>query len=311
MSAQGAGAPEMSNERIAERLDEMADVLTEQDANPYRIQAYRRAADTMRRHPESIAQLAAERGIEGLTELAGIGLGLARSIHQLATTGELTLLERQRQESDPIEIIASVPGIGERTAIRIHDRLGIDTLEELEIAAHDGRLAQTLGLGPKRIAGIRDALATRLGRLRRFAGRIPHDEPGVAEVLDVDAEYLEDVRQGSLRRIAPRRFNPRREAWLPVLHTARGPRHYTALFSNTARAHELGRTSDWVVIFFDSETGERQFTVVTEERGRLAGRRVVRGRERECEIFYRGPRTPPGAASRRGAGPASQGSARG
>ena len=102
------------------------------------------------------------------------------------------------------------------------------------------------------------------------------------ELLDVDREYLSRAEAGRLPRIAPRRFNPLREAWLPILHTERGPRHYTALFSNTARAHALGRTRDWVVIYADGVLGERQWTVVTDRSGELRGRRVVRGREREC-----------------------------
>ena len=87
----------------------------------------------------------------------------------------------------------------------------------------------------------------------------------------------------SLRTIAPKRFNPSGEAWLPVLHAQRGEWHFTALYSNTARAHELGRTRDWVVIYYyDGDHVEGQCTVVTESRGALAGKRVVRGREEEC-----------------------------
>jgi hypothetical protein len=74
---------------------------------------------------------------------------------------------------------------------------------------------------------------------------------------------------------------------LPVLHATRGDWHFTALFSNTAKAHELGKTRDWVVIYFyDSDHNERQRTVVTETRGETAGRRVVRGREAECRNHY-------------------------
>jgi hypothetical protein len=88
--------------------------------------------------------------------------------------------------------------------------------------------------------------------------------------------------------IAPRRFNPRGDAWLPVLHTNRGERHYTALFSNTALAHRLGRTHDWVVLYSDGRRETRQATVVTAVMGPLRGRRVVRGRELECEVYYAG-----------------------
>src|SRR3990172_3637350 len=82
--------------------------------------------------------------------------------------------------------------------------------------------------------------------------------------------------------MAPRRFNPENEKWLPILHTRRGDRHYTAVFSNTARAHALGRTRDWVVLFHhEDDTPEGQATVVTEYRGPLAGRRGGRGGEAE------------------------------
>ena len=63
--------------------------------------------------------------------------------------------------------------------------------------------------------------------------------------------------------------------------------HFTALYSNTARARELGRTRDWVVIYFDDDHHrEGQHTVVTETRGALIGRRLVRGLEAECRAFY-------------------------
>jgi hypothetical protein len=122
--------------------------------------------------------------------------------------------------------------------------------------------------------------------LGRRVVRVPHAglaAPEVATLLDVDYEYRKKAAAGSLRTIAPKRFNPSGEAWLPVLHAQRGAWHFTALYSNTARAHELGRTRDWVVIYYyDGDHIEGQCTVVTESRGALAGKRVVRGREEEC-----------------------------
>ena len=87
--------------------------------------------------------------------------------------------------------------------------------------------------------------------------------------------------------IAPKRFNPEGKSWLPVMHITRHGWHFTVLFSNTARAHELERTHDWVVIYFyDDQHHEGQHTVVTETRGPLTGQRVVRGREAECGEYY-------------------------
>ena len=164
--------------------------------------------------------------------------------------------------------------------------LGVQTLEELEVAAHTGELAEVSGFGRKRIKGVMDALAGRLGAPRRPVIPIPV-EPSVAEMLDVDREYRKKAAENQLRKIAPRRFNPTGKAWLPVLNTRRGNNFYTAIFSNTARAHELGRTLDWVVLYYDNPAGSGQNTVVTSQRGQAVGKRIVRGREQECLEYYK------------------------
>jgi hypothetical protein len=110
--------------------------------------------------------------------------------------------------------------------------------------------------------------------------------PPVSELLDVDHEYRTKAAAGHLRMIAPRRFNPTGRAWLPILHTEHGDRHYTALYSNTERAHRAGKTRDWVVLYHDDGSGERLFTVITVARGALRGQRVVAGREAECLAYY-------------------------
>ena len=87
--------------------------------------------------------------------------------------------------------------------------------------------------------------------------------------------------------ISPKRLNPEGKAWLPVMHVTKQGWHFTALFSNTALAHQLNRTQDWVVIYFyDDQHHESQHTVVTETHGALTGQRVVPGRETECREYY-------------------------
>jgi putative hydrolase len=272
--------PERLNENIAGRLDEIAQLLAAQGASRFRVRAYQRAAETVRRLTRPVSDILDREGLEGLQSLPGIGESIARAIRDMLAHGRLAMLERLRGESDPVKLLASVPGIGRTTADRLHHELGLGTLEDLEAAAHDGRLEQIAGLGQKRLAGIRDSLAHRLSRVKPpAAGR--NGSPTVQEILDVDREYREKAAAGQLVKIAPRRFNPTHLAWLPILHTTRGRRHYTALFSNTAFAHRLGRTDDWVVIYWDDGRGERQSTVITAERGPLKGRRIVRGREEE------------------------------
>jgi hypothetical protein len=226
--------------------------------------------------------LLAREGLVGLDRLPGIGQALARMIADYVTTGRLSLLDQLRGAHDPIGLLRSVPGIGPTLARRLHAELGIDSLAEREYAAHDGRLAEFDGLGPKRLTAIRESLASRLAR-RRPNERLAAERPSVYDLLEVDREYRTKARAGELRKITPRRFNPHRQAWLPVLHVRKGRWDYTALFSNTARAHELGKTRDWVVIYYESDGAAGQGTVVTSNAGPLKGKRVVRGRETEGE----------------------------
>jgi putative hydrolase len=274
------------NLQVADLLRQMADVLEQQQANPYRINAYRRAAEAIEALDEDVRDVLTREGTDGLIRLPFIGSGIASSIREIAETGRLARLERIRGTLQPEQLFQTVPGIGPELAHAIHDRLHVDTLEGLEIAAHEGRLEQVKGVGPRRAAAIRASLASILGRKR--PSRRSNKDPDVGTLLAVDRQYRGKARAGTLEKIAPRRFNPDGTAWLPILHATRGGWHFTALYSNTARAHQLNRTQDWVVIYFyDSDDSEGQCTVVTETRGPLRDLRVVRGREAECRRYYR------------------------
>ena len=274
------------NFRIARRLDEVAQILALQGANPFRVQAYQHAAETLRRLTRPAEEILRQEGEPGLRRLPGIGERLARSIATLLITGRLPMLDRLRGKSDSDALLASVPGIGKSLAARLHRELGITTLEQLEAAAHDGKLKAITGIGVKRVAGIIDTLAARLGRVRPIRPVQKNLDAAIAEILDVDREYRSKAAIGALPTIAPRRFNTWREAWLPILHTNRGERHYTAMFSNTAHAHQMGKTKDWVILYYDGLDGERQCTVITSQRGQLIGERIVRGRENECLEYH-------------------------
>jgi DNA polymerase (family X) len=269
------------NRVLASRFDEIARLLEEQEANPFRTQAYRRAAAMLRGLPEQLDAILQREGLAGLDRLPGIGPALARMIAEYVGSGRLPLLDQLRGTHEPVALLRTVPAVGLKLARRLHDELGIDSLEELEYAAHDGRLAKFEGIGPKRLAAIRESLASRLAR-RRPSERAGAERPPVAELLEVDQEYRNGAAAGTLRKITPRRFNPHRQAWLPILHVRKDRWDYTALYSNTARAHELGKTRDWVVIYYESDGAAGQCTVVTPAFGPLKGKRVVRGREAEC-----------------------------
>ena len=329
------------NDLVADGLDELADLLESKGANPFRVRAYHAGADLVRKLDLPVREILGRGGRAALLQLPGIGDSLSIAIARLAATGELPLLKRLRGRAGNEAVLRTVPGIGSKTAALIRQQLGISTLADLEIAAHDGRLAKVPGLGSKRLRAVQDSLAGRLGhrrgtstqshssrnesrplgsqqsqtgqsssspperrqmRLLPFpsrpqtpSSRLPSstpvsaastNEPLVAELLSIDAEFRQKEKAGRLPRIAPLRFNPEGEAWLPILHTNRDDRKYTALYSNSPLANEQHTTHDWVIIRRDGHGVSGQWTVVTERSGALEGRRVVRGRESECQEHY-------------------------
>jgi hypothetical protein len=287
---------------VADMLERVADLLEAQDAMPFRVNAYRKAATSIAKWPKPVAEVLASEGEAGLRELPGVGKSIAAAVAEWVRTGALGLLERLESEASPEQLLASVPGIGPELAHRIHAELGVRSLEELEQAAHDGSLEQVEGFGPRRGQQVRELLAARLGRQRRGAARLQAAtaegaQPELGLLLEMDEEYRRRAAAGSLRKIAPRRFNPSGEAWLPVLRRTVDGWNVRALFSNTALAHQQGTTKDWVVLYFDKDDEEGQCTVVTAHGGPLDGRRVVRGREVECLAYYgvEAEETQPGA----------------
>lgn len=266
------------NQEIAEKLGEMAELLEQQGGNPFRVRAYRQAAATLERLDQDIGELVEREGPRGLTALPGIGKGIASAIVELVTRGRWSQLERLRGSLDPEQLFRSVPGIGPELAKRIHDTLHLDSLQTLENAAWDGRLEQVPGIGRRRLQAIRAALASLLRRPRSHRFRFAGEGPPAELLLEVDRIYRERAEADKLPKIAPRRFNPTGEAWLPVLHLEKGGWHFTAMYSNSPLAHQLHRTHDWVVIYYyDDHQQEGQSTVVTETRGPRAGQRVIRG----------------------------------
>ena len=275
------------NHDAAKLLREIADLLQQQNASPYRVNAYLHAAATLDNLHESISHIVERKGFDGLLELPNVGEGIGRSIYEYVATERMTRLEGLRGGSDPESLFRTIPGVGPRLAERIHHELHIDTLEALEQAMHNGKLAALPGIGSRKLEALQASLEKILGKPKKRA-LVSAIQPDIAVLLAVDMEYREAAAADKLPKITPKRFNPKKEAWLPIMHSHKAHWHFTAIFSNTARAHDLHKTDDWVVIFFyDDQHNEGQNTVVTETHGSLLGKRVVRGREKECHDYYR------------------------
>jgi putative hydrolase len=281
------------NEDIYILLNQIADLLEMQNASIFRIKAYRTAAQEITKIPDDLKQLAKNHQLKKIESIPAIGHSIANIISDYATAGHSRYLNRLKGEVSFESIMESIPGIGPEFSKRIMQTLNIDTLEELEQAVYDGRLEAVPGIGTARVNLIDMALRGLLKQreqaknwMTRHRGTGTRPIPGVEILLDLDLQYRKLAQEGKLEKIAPKRFNPTNEAWLPIYHVDRGPWHFTILYSNTARAHQLNKEKDWVIIYFHKNGQEGQVTIVTETKGPLKGKRVVRGWEEESEKHY-------------------------
>jgi hypothetical protein len=248
-----------ANQEVARIFRRIADLFQEQGASDARVGLWRAGAEAA----------AADR-----LDLAGALAGVADEVQ---VSGHTRVLDRLAGDISAVDLLAEMPGLGPCLVRRIHRRLGIDTLEELAEAARDGRLMQVPGFGERRVHTVLELIASRPG-LRSIGA-----PPPVPLVLVVDRRFREGAAAGTLPRIVPRHAQSG-EARVPILHMEHDGWHFTALFAATPLARRLGRAHDWVVVYHDREGAAGRSTVVTETEGPLAGRRVVRGRERESAI---------------------------
>lgn len=190
----------VTNADIAAAFERVADLLELQDANPFRVRAYRNAA---RRIGELKLDLAARVAAgEGLPKLPGIGTDLAGKIEELARTGRLALLERlQRQVPAGVTELLQVPGLGPKRVRALYEELHVHSLPQLLRAARDGRIRALPGFGEKTERRIAEAIAARLAAGKRFKLAVAAQYAAVLiEHLRRAPTVREVVAAGSLRR---------------------------------------------------------------------------------------------------------------
>ena len=205
------------NSVVAGMLREYGELLRQQGAETFRAASYQHAADVVERLDRPLGQVFTAGGRESLMALPAVGRSIGAALAEMLTTGRWAQLERFRGTLEPEERFRTIAGVGPTLAKRIAEELHVDTLESLEVAAHDGRLAAIEGIGLRRAEMIRSALGERLGRPRLRRLRQSRERPSVDLLFDVDAEYRRRASAGELRTIAPKRFNPSGEAWLPIV----------------------------------------------------------------------------------------------
>ncbi len=174
------------NADIAAIFDEIADLLEIDEANPFRIRAYRNASRTLQGLGEE-AKTLLEQG-EDLTKLPGIGKDLAGKIAEIVESGRCLALEKLRKASAPgLTELLKIPGLGPRRVHALYHELDIHTPEQLLRAARDARLRHLAGFGEKSEARILETMATHVQQTTRIKRAL------AAQYAQALVEYLQQV----------------------------------------------------------------------------------------------------------------------
>jgi DNA polymerase (family 10) len=186
------------NPAVARVLAQIADLLELKGENPFKVRAYRNAADIVAHATEQVREMDPGR----LRSWAGIGKDLALRLHEIATTGDCSVRQDLLREypATLLEVLG-VQGVGPKTAGRLFQELGIASLADLEAAGRAGRIRALKGMGAKKEALILKAIEER----QQFSGRhllstATRAVGAVVDWLHTQSPGLDIVPVGSLRR---------------------------------------------------------------------------------------------------------------
>lgn len=183
----------MDNTGVAALLNEIALLLEMKGENVYRTRAYQRAAETVASLSEPLSVLQ-RRG--AIAHLPGIGAGLAETIEQALDGRPIPLLDELHRTFPPgVVSLLSVSGVGPKMAARLYQDLGIQSIDELEAAARDGRLAGLERVGPKTASNILRGIEA----LRSRGSRLP-----IAAAIPIVGAVMDALRAAPrLRNLTP------------------------------------------------------------------------------------------------------------
>ena len=190
----------MKNSEVAKVFQDIADLLELKGENVFKIRAYQKAARAIEHYPRELKAMIDEG--EDLQSIPGVGEAIAKKTTELITTGKLGYYENLKADfPQGITNLLAIPGIGPKTANKLSGELGISSVDELERAINEGRVAQLFRLGDK----TADNILHQIQALRRKDQRIP-----IGEALPIVEEIIAALRSipgvrnltpaGSLRR---------------------------------------------------------------------------------------------------------------
>jgi DNA polymerase (family 10) len=189
----------MSKEEIAGVLEKIATLLELKDENPFKVRAYTNAARAIETFGGNVPNFQDE---EAVAKVPGIGKSIALKIKELATTGSLKYFEELSAEF-PVGIMElfSLPGLGAKKIKALYDRLGINSIEQLQKACEDGRVAELPGFGETTQQNLCESIARRAAHAGSFQfGQVAAEAETLrADLAAHDAALQVDIA-GSYRR---------------------------------------------------------------------------------------------------------------
>src|SRR5438105_3865682 len=189
----------MDKDQVAQVLTNIATLLELKGENPFKSRAYINAARALESMSEPLDKVIAE---ERLSEVDGIGESIQKKICELVTTGKLGYYEELRAATPPgLVAMLEIPGVGPKKIKALHDELGIETIEQLEQACKEGKVAKLKGFGEKTQQNICDGINRRhaYGTRHLVSQALPRAEP-LLDALRSHPDVLRCSSAGSLRR---------------------------------------------------------------------------------------------------------------
>jgi DNA polymerase (family 10) len=189
----------MTKEDIAHVLEKVATLLELKDENPFKVRAYTNAARAIETFGGNISNFQDE---EAVAKIPGIGKSIALKIKELAGTGSLKYLEELSAEFAPgILELYSLPGLGAKKIKALHDKLGISSIEQLQKACEQGRVAELPGFGETTQQKLCDAIAKRAQHSGSFQfGQVAAEAESLRSDMAAHPEALHAAIAGSYRR---------------------------------------------------------------------------------------------------------------
>ena len=190
----------MKNRELAEIFGKMADILEFKGENPFKVNAYRKASRVIGELSDDIEGIYNQ---EGLMNIPGIGSGIAKKIEEYLTTGRMSKYEEVTQEvPEGLMELMVIQSMGPKTLALLHDRLGVESLDDLKRVIEDGSMEVLPGLGAKKVENIKRGIklyAASRGRIP-LGIALPIVE-GIIAQLKQTKQIFQISAAGSLRRM--------------------------------------------------------------------------------------------------------------